>query len=78
MPGWEGRQMPETSDVVEITEPIELRIVDDRLHFTCISGKRTRTYSISFHKARNAAHQAGLLLDERDRNARVAQFKRSK
>lgn len=53
------------SDVVEITEPIELAIVDDRLHFTCISGKSRRTYSITFHKSRSAAHVAIGLLDEK-------------
>lgn len=58
-------------EVVEITEPIVLAIVDDRLHFTCISGERRRTYSISFHKAANSAHQVGLMLDERQRQSRV-------
>ena len=62
------------SDVVEITEPIELAIVDDRLHFTCISGQRRRTYAISFHKARNAAHIAVNLLDERQRICTVRQM----
>lgn len=61
-------------DVIEITEHIELAIVDDRLHFTCISGKRSQTYSISFHKARGAAHIAINLLDERQNICTVRQL----
>lgn len=67
--------MSDTSDIVEITEPIDLAIVDDRLHFTCISGRRRRTYSVSFHKARSAAHIAVNLLDERQRISTVRQIR---
>lgn len=69
--------MPD-SDIREVTEPIELALVDDRLHFTVVSGRRRRTYSISFHKARGAAMASCIMLDKRDKEARVAQFKRFK
>ena len=41
--------------VAEVTEPVEIDAVGDRLFFTVISGQDRKTYSISFHKARNAA-----------------------
>lgn len=64
--------MPGASNIVaEITAAIEIEIVDDRLQFTCISGSERHTYSISFHKARNAAHVTGALLDERQNVSNV-------
>lgn len=57
--------MPD-SGIREVTEPIELAIVDDRLQFTITSGTRKRTYSASFHKCRNAATAACILLDQHD------------
>lgn len=50
--------------ITEITEPIELAIVDDRLHFTCISGERRWTFSISHHKAANTAMCTAVLLEK--------------
>jgi hypothetical protein len=55
--------MPE-SGIREITEPIELRLVEDRMHFTCVSGGRRTTYSVSLHKAANAAMCAAVMLDK--------------
>lgn len=68
--------MPES--VREITEPIELAIVEDRLVFTCTSGTRRQTYSLSFHKARNACMASQVLLDGHANKARIAQFRRIK
>lgn len=65
--------MPD-SDVVEVTAPVEMEIVDDRLQFTLISGKRQRTYSISFHKARNSIHAAKSLLDQASERGRILPF----
>lgn len=50
--------------VREITEPIELRLMEDRLHFTCISGEERFTFAASPHKCRNAAMAAMYLLDQ--------------
>jgi hypothetical protein len=52
------------SGVREITEPIELKLIDDRMHFTCISGDQRFTFSASPHKCRNAAMAAMYLLDK--------------
>lgn len=55
--------MPATDrGIREITEPVDFAIVGDRLHFVLHSGECARTYSISFHKARNAAMLAWILL----------------
>jgi hypothetical protein len=59
--------------VREITEPVQLSIVGDRMHFTLVSGPCARTYSISFHRARGAMHLTGRLLDEHDR--RIAEVR---
>lgn len=48
----------------EITEPIVLKLVDDRMHFTCISGGERQTYAISLHKAANAAMCSAYLLEK--------------
>lgn len=48
----------------EITEPIELARVGDRIHFDIISDGHRWPFSVSFHKARNATFCATLLLDE--------------
>lgn len=56
-------------EVVEVTAPIELKIVGDRLHATVTSGNHKRTYALSFHKARNAAQAAGTLLDDAAKKA---------
>jgi hypothetical protein len=66
--------MPDSSDVVEVTEPVELAVVDDRLHVTFVSGQRSRTYSLSFHKARNSIHAAMRLLDKASERSRVLPF----
>lgn len=59
--------MSDNGDIVEVTAPVELAIVDDRLHATVVSGSYRRTYALSFHKARNAAQAAAALLDQHDR-----------
>jgi hypothetical protein len=56
--------MPNESEVTEVTAPVDFMVVEDRLHFTLTSGQRKRTFSITFHKARNAAHLAVALLDQ--------------
>ena len=53
--------------VAEVTEPVEIDAVGDRLFFTVISGEDRKTYSLSFHRARNAAMVAMALLDRQDR-----------
>lgn len=64
-------------DITEVTQPVEFAIVEDRLHFTLTSGSRGRTYSITFHKAANAAHEVKVLLHERDqRVCDVREFRR--
>jgi hypothetical protein len=65
--------MPD-EEVAEITEPVEVEIVDDRIHFTLISGRRRRTYSISAHKSRNACHITLRLLDKFSERSRVLPF----
>jgi hypothetical protein len=55
--------------VIEITETVEFEVKGDRVHFTLTSGKRKFPFSISFHKARNAAHTCVLLLDQREESA---------
>jgi hypothetical protein len=47
----------------EVTQPIEIELLDDRIHFTCISGDQRGTYSISHHKAANAALIGTALLE---------------
>jgi hypothetical protein len=70
--------MPD-SDITEVTQPVDFAIIEDRLHFTLTSGSRKRTYAITFHKARGAAHEVGVLLDERDRDGcDIRQFKRKR
>lgn len=59
--------MSDPGEIVEVTGPIELRIVGDRLHATVDSGGIKRTYALSFHRARNAVQAAAVLLDERER-----------
>jgi len=56
--------MPNDGTVIEITEPIEVAIVGDRVQFTCVSGQKRHTYSASFHKCRNGCHIALALLDQ--------------
>lgn len=58
--------MPE-GGIREITEPIILEMVGDRMHFTCISGPHRWTYSITHHKAANAAMCTAVML-EKDRS----------
>lgn len=48
----------------EVTEPIGLKIVGDRLHFTCTSGERSWTYSLNLHQAANAAMCTAVLLEK--------------
>lgn len=68
--------MPSDSDVTEVTAPVDFMVVEDRLHFTLTSGQRKRTFSITFHKARNAAHVAVALLDqEQGGRANVSPFR---
>ena len=55
--------MPD-SGIREVTEPIELEMVDDRLRFTIVSGSHRWTYSISHHKAANAAMCTAALLEK--------------
>lgn len=70
--------MPVDGEITEVTAPVEFAIVDDRLHFTLVSGSQRRTYAITFHKARNAAQGAVSLLDQRERESRgsVRKFRR--
>lgn len=68
--------MPDNNSVIEITAPIEIEIVDDRLQFTFISGNQRHTYSVSHYKARNAAHVAVNLLNERQDRANVREFRK--
>lgn len=61
--------MADIGNIIEVTAPVEFEIIDDRLHFVLISGKRRHPFSISFHKARNAAHACMLLLDDKERTS---------
>lgn len=64
--------MPNREDVIEVTDPVQVDLVDDRLHCTFISGKRHFTFALSFHKAANGCHGAmGLLQQARMREAQV-------
>lgn len=54
----------QNTGIREVTEPIVLKVIEDRLHFTCISGGQSWTYSISLHKAANAAMCTAMLLEK--------------
>lgn len=80
MSAWVGRTMP-TNDtgISEITAPIDISIVGDRLHVVLHSGPSERIYSVSFHKARKAIATATRLLDEHARELAVVKpFKRKR
>jgi hypothetical protein len=62
------------SKITEVTAPVEMEIVDDRLLFTLTSGRKQRTFSISFHKAANASHVAQRLLADAERGRRIYQL----
>lgn len=62
--------MPDREHVIEITEPIEIKIVGDRIHFTCVSGSRRQPYSIRFHEARKACNKTIKMLDREDTRSR--------
>jgi len=68
--------MPADGGITSITEPIEIEIVEDRVHFTCVSGKRRSTYAVSFHKARNACQMVLAMLEkhERERASAITPF----
>jgi hypothetical protein len=60
--------MPDKRGITEVTA-IELAVIDDRLHFTVVSGERREPYSISFHRARNVAMSTVALLNKQDRKS---------
>jgi hypothetical protein len=55
------------SEVVAVTEAVEFAVVEDRLRFKLTSGGVSRTYAISFHRARAAAAEAWRLVDAVER-----------
>jgi hypothetical protein len=48
----------------EVTEPIEVKRVGDRIHFDVISDGHRWPFSVSLHKAANAAMCTNVLLAE--------------
>lgn len=76
---WGAGEAPVVQDVVEVTAPIQLAIVGDRLHATLVSGRKKRTYAIKFCEARKAASDASFLLDQDTRKpSNVRPFRRGK
>lgn len=65
-------------EIVEVTAPIEIAIVGDRLHATVTSGTRKRTYALAFAKAREAAERAARALNEHQRQPSVVKAFRRK
>jgi hypothetical protein len=63
--------------VVEITEPIGIEIVGDRLHATFTSGSTSWRFAVTFNKARLAAVGAQFMLDEHEA-ANVVEFRPKK
>lgn len=59
--------MPNSEGIREITAPVEFAVVGDRLQFVLHSGECSRSFSISFHRARVAAMLAVAMLDAHDR-----------
>lgn len=69
--------MPDSSDVVLVTEVPEYTVVDGHLQFTLTSGKRQRVYRISRHKARCALQLCQRVLeDDAGAPSNVRAFKR--
>lgn len=55
------------SGVFLVNDVCDIGIVDDRLQFTLVSGRRSRTYSLTKHRARNSIAKAIAALDAEDR-----------
>lgn len=56
--------MPDSGDVVLVTQLPEFAIIEGFLQFTLISGSRTHVFRLSKHRGRNACHVCLRVLDQ--------------